>query len=142
MSSALDLAERALKAAKGDEAIVLVHSERSGMARFAGSEVHQPTLIENDVVELQIVRDGRVGVAVANRTDDEGLRALAARAAEAADSAPADPDFPGLAPKAEPPAVEGYDEETGRWGRRTRRASRRRRSRPPRSTSTASSRAG
>jgi PmbA protein len=112
LSEALDLAQRALRAAEGDQALALTNSERSGLARFAGSEVHQPTLIENDVVELQIVRDGRVGIAVANRTDDEGLRALAARAAEAADSAPADPDFPGLAPKAEPPAVEGYDEET------------------------------
>ncbi|HEY6149667.1 MAG TPA: metallopeptidase TldD-related protein, partial [Gaiellaceae bacterium] len=112
MSEALDLAERALRAAEGDEALALANRERSGLARFAGSEVHQPTLIENEVVELQIVRDGRVGVAVANRTDDEGLRALAARAAEAADSAPTDPDFPGLVPKADPPPVEGYDEET------------------------------
>ena len=110
--SGLELAERALRAAEGDEALALVHSERSGMARFAGSAVHQPTLIENDVVELQIVRDGRLGIASANRTDDEGLRVLAERAAEAADSAPADPDFPGLAPPAQPPPVEGYDEET------------------------------
>ena len=110
--SALELAERALRAADGDEALVVVHGERSGMARFAGSAVHQPTLIENDVVELQIVRDGRLGIASANRTDDEGLRALAARASEAADSAPADPDVPGLAPPSEPPAVAGYDEET------------------------------
>jgi PmbA protein len=82
------------------------------MARYAGSEVHQPTLIENEVVELQVVRDGRLGLASANRTDDEGLRALADRAAEAADNAPPDPDFPGLAPKSEPVAVEGYDEAT------------------------------
>ena len=61
--SALDLAERALGAAEGDEALALVQSERSGMARFARSEVHQPTLIENDVVELQVVRDGRLGIA-------------------------------------------------------------------------------
>src|ERR671930_1207875 len=116
LTHTLELAERALRAAEGDEALAFANSERSGLARFAGSEVHQPTLIENDVVELQIVRDGRVGVAVANRTDDEGLRALAARAAEAADSAPADPDFAGLAPKADPPAVEGYDEETASLG--------------------------
>src|SRR5436305_8173809 len=116
VTDARDLAGRARRAAAGDEALALANSERSGLARFAGSEVHQPTLIENDVVELQVVRDGRVGVAVANRTDDQGLRALAARAAEAADSAPADPDFPGLAPKAEPPAVEGYDEETAALG--------------------------
>jgi PmbA protein len=112
MSAALELAGRLLRAADGDEALALVHSERSGMARFARSEVHQPTLIENDVLELQVVRDGRFGVAASNRIDEEGVRALAARAAEAADSAPADPEFPGLAPPADPPEVEGYDEET------------------------------
>jgi predicted Zn-dependent protease len=112
VSEALELAGRLLRAADGDEAFALVHSERSGMARFARSEVHQPTLIENDVLELQVVRDGRLGVAASNRADDEGVRALAARAAEAADSAPADPDFPGLAPPADSPEVEGYDEET------------------------------
>jgi PmbA protein len=110
--SSLELAERALRAAEGDEALAFASSERSGLARFAGSEVHQPTLIENDVVELQVVRDGRLGLAVTNRADDEGLRELAARASEAADSAPQDPDFPGLAPKSEPAKVEGYDEET------------------------------
>jgi PmbA protein len=109
---ALDLAERALRAAEGDEAFALVQRERSGMARFAGSEVHQPTLIENEVVELQVVRDSRLGVARGNKTDDEGLRELAARAAEAAESTPADPDFPGLAAPSELPAVAAYDEET------------------------------
>jgi predicted Zn-dependent protease len=109
---ALELAGRALQAAEGDEALALVHKERSGMARFAGSAVHQPTLIENEVIELQVARDGRLGVASGNRTDEKGLRALAERAAEAAKSAPADPDFPGLAQPAELPGVEGYDEET------------------------------
>jgi len=114
--STLELAQRALRAAKGDEALALVQSERSGMARFARSEVHQPTLIENDVVELQVVRDGRLGIASGNSTDDEGMRTLAARAGEAADSAPADPDFPGLAAPADPAAVEGYDEEAASLG--------------------------
>jgi PmbA protein len=114
--SALDLAEQALRSADGDEALVVVQSERSGLARFAGSEVHQPTLVENDVVELQIVRNGRLGIASANRTDEEGLGVLAARASEAADAAPENPDFPGLAPAAEPPAVEGYDEEAAALG--------------------------
>src|SRR5205085_12612169 len=90
--------------------------ERSGMARFAGSEVHQPTLIENEVVELQVARDGRIGIASGNRTDEEGLRELAARAREAADSAPAGDDFPGLTPPSTPPAVEGFDEEAAALG--------------------------
>jgi PmbA protein len=112
VSEGLELAQRALAAVDGDEADVLVEAERSGLARFASSRVHQPTLIENAVVTLRVVRDGRVGVASGNDTADEALRALARRAAEIADNSPPDPDFPGLAPPADPPAVEGLDEET------------------------------
>jgi PmbA protein len=89
-----------------------VHAERSGYARFAASEVHQPTLIADESVTIRVVRDGRVGCAATNRTDDEGLREAARRAAEAADSAPPDKGFAGLPPPAEAPEVEGYDEET------------------------------
>ena len=93
-----------------------VHSERSGLARFAASEQHQPTLIEDTVVTVRAVRDGRVGVAVTNRTSDEGLRELSERAVDAADRMRVDPDFPGLPPRAEAPQVAGYDEETAELG--------------------------
>ncbi len=106
------LAERAQRAAQGDESDALVHVEESGFARFAGSEVHQPTLIRDESVTLRVVRDGKVGVAVTNRTDDDGLRAAATRAAEAADSSPPDPDFPGLPRPSDVPDVEGFDEAT------------------------------
>jgi PmbA protein len=58
------------------------------------------------------VRDGRVGCAVTNRTDDEGLREAARRAAEAADSAKPDPDYAGLQPPVAVPEVEGFDAAT------------------------------
>ena len=112
MSEWLDAAERALAAAEADEAEAVVHAERSGLARFAASEIHQPTLVDNAIVRLRIVRDGRVGTVATNRLSAEGLAELAGRAAEVADSARPDEDFPGLAPSAEPPEVEGYDEET------------------------------
>ena len=116
--SALDVAGRALEhaAAAADEAEVSVHSERSGLARFATSTQHQPTLVEDTVVTLRAVRDGRVGVAVTNRTSDDGLRELAARAADAAGRVRADPDFPGLTPPAELPSVDGYDDATAALG--------------------------
>jgi PmbA protein len=109
---ALDLADRAVRAAEADEADAVAHVEQSGFARFAGSEVHQPTLIRDETLTLRVVRDGKVGCAVTNRTDEEGLREAARRAAEAADSAKADPDFAGLQSPAEVPQVEGFDEET------------------------------
>jgi PmbA protein len=112
LSRALELAERAVRAAEGDAIEAVVHAERSGFARFAGSEVHQPTLIENENVFLRVARGQRVGTAAANRVDEDGLRELAARAGAAADVSPEDPDFPGFAGPAALPAVDGYDEET------------------------------
>jgi PmbA protein len=112
VSDSLGTAERALAAAEADEAEVVVHTERSGLARFAASEIHQPTLIDNAIVRLRVVRDGRVGSAATNRLGEDGLRELAHRAAEAAESAHPDESFAGLAPPADPPAVESFDEET------------------------------
>ena len=110
--SALELAERAVREAEADEADAVAHVEQSGFARFAASEVHQPTLIRDESVTLRVVRDGKVGCAVTNRTDEGGLRDAARRAAEAADSAKADPDFAGLQPPVDVPTVAGFDEET------------------------------
>jgi PmbA protein len=109
---ALELADRACRGAEGDEADAVAHVEQSGFARFAASEVHQPTLIRDETLTLRVVRDGKVGCAVTNRTDEEGLRETARRAGEAADSARPDPDYGGLQPPVEVPKVEGFDEAT------------------------------
>jgi predicted Zn-dependent protease len=113
---ALELAERAVAAAEGDGLEAVVQAERSGFARFAGSEVHQPTLIENVSVFLRVIRGNRVGAAAANRIDDEGLRELALRAGEAADASPEDPDLPELAGASQLPDVGANDEETAALG--------------------------
>jgi len=113
--TALDAARAALEAA-GGEAEAVAHSERSGLVRFASSEVHQPTLIENVVVTLRVVKGNRFGVATTNKVDADGLTELARRAEAAAASAPADESFPGLAPPSRPPPVDGYDEATAELG--------------------------
>ena len=113
--NALEIAEWALDHVS-EEGEVVVGTERSGFARYAGSEVHQPTLVENASVQLRLVRDGREAIATTNRTDDEGLAGLAARAAEVLASASEDPDLPPLAPPASFPEIEGYDEETAALG--------------------------
>jgi PmbA protein len=107
------VARAALAAADGDaEAVVL--AERSGLARFADSEVHQPTLIENLVVTLKAMRDGRAGSAVTNRVDGDGLAALAERAREAAESAETNGHLPAPAEPQPLPEVAGFDEATAR----------------------------
>jgi predicted Zn-dependent protease len=113
--SALEVARAALEAA-GGEAEAVAHSERSGLARFAGSEVHQPTLIENVVVTLRVVDGNRTGVATTNKVDAQGLADLVERATTASKSAPPDENFPGLAPAGEPTQVDGYDETTAALG--------------------------
>lgn len=113
--SALDLAHAALEAA-GGEAEAVAHSERSGLARFADSEVHQPTSIENTVVTLRVVRGNRTGIATTNKFDPDGLAKLAQRATDAAETGPEDDAFPGLAPPAESPDVDGYDDATAALG--------------------------
>jgi PmbA protein len=112
----IELAERAVAAAEGDGVEAVVQAERSGFARFAGSEVHQPTLIENVSLFLRVIRGNRVGAAAGNRVDEEGLRALAIRAGEAADAAPEDPDLAALAGASQLPEVEGNDDETAALG--------------------------
>src|SRR5207302_10128692 len=91
-------------------------AEGSGFARFAGSEVHQPTMIESVSVFLRVIRGNRVGTAAANKVDDEGLRELAVRAGEAAEASPEDPDLPALAGASQLPDVDGSDEETAALG--------------------------
>jgi predicted Zn-dependent protease len=113
--NALDVARAALDTA-GGEAEAVAHVEQSGLARFAGSEVHQPTLIENAMVTLRVVHGNRVGIATTNKIDPPGLAEVARRAADAAESSPPDESFPGLAQHVNPPAVEGYDEETAALG--------------------------
>ena len=113
--NALDVAKAALETA-GGEAEAVAHVEHSGLARFAGSEVHQPTLIENAMVTLRVVHGNRAGIATTNRIDAPGLAELARRAADAAESSPPDESFPGLAPPTDSADVEGYDEETAALG--------------------------
>ena len=112
MTRALELAEQAVVAADGDAVEAVVQAERSGFARFAGSEVHQPTLIEDESVFLRVIRGARAGTAAGNRVDADGLRELARRAEEAADASAEDPEQPTPAGAAAIPDAAGNDEET------------------------------
>jgi len=112
VTDALELAGEAVAGADGDAAEAVVQAEHSGFARFAGSEVHQPTLIENVTIFLRVIRGHRAGTAAGNRVDAEGLRDLARRAGEAADASAEDPDLVEPAGASVLPDVNGNDQET------------------------------
>lgn len=113
---ALGLAREVLAAAGEEQAEALVQIESSGLARFAASEIHQPTLVENATVQLRVLRGTpgalRTGTASTNRLDATGIAGLVARAREAAESASPDAELPPLAPPAEAPAIAGWDDAT------------------------------
>jgi predicted Zn-dependent protease len=83
------LAQRALDGVPpGNEALARVVHERSLMMRFARSRPTQATAVDDQTIEIAVVRDGHVGRADTNRTDDDSL-AVTARVAVAAAEASA-----------------------------------------------------
>jgi PmbA protein len=109
-SSSLDLAAHALTFLAGDGQATVTR-ERSLMLRYARSAPTQATEIDDTSIHLLSLRDGHVGGATTNRSDDAALRDAARRAvaaAEAAARAAGGPgDHPGL--PAPPDAYRGHD---------------------------------
>ena len=96
---ALDLAERALGHATREgatEAEALVLAEDAALTRFANSQIHQNVAETNVTVNLRFVIGKRVGVASSGRTDEEGLKRLAANAAAIAQVVEELDDWAGL----------------------------------------------
>jgi PmbA protein len=98
-ADALALAERALALATkagATEAEALVMAEDAQLTRFANSEIHQNVAETNVVLNLRFVIGRRVGVASTGRTDEDGLRQLAANAAAIAAVVEETEDWGGL----------------------------------------------
>jgi PmbA protein len=88
VTAALELAQRAVEAARGD-ALAYSVRERSLMLRFADGRPTQATSIDDVSVEVAVVRDGHVGRASTNASDAPALAACARRAEAAAEAAAA-----------------------------------------------------
>ncbi len=115
MSASGEMAERALEAAGGSQALATVTRERSMALRFARTRPTQATSVDDLTVEVAAVRDGHVGRAATNDVEPDALRrcadaaVLAAETAARAAGSGAYPGFP------EPGAVRphhGHDPET------------------------------
>ena len=112
----LELADRALGfalAAGASEAEAVVMREDGALTRFANSEIHQNVAQREVAVNLRVVIGKRVGVASSGRSDDEGLRTLAAKAVAIARVVEELPDWGGLAePRPLETAADGFDADT------------------------------
>ncbi|MFL5799519.1 MAG: TldD/PmbA family protein [Actinomycetota bacterium] len=103
--------EAALEAG-GDAVEVLLFHSWGGLTRFADSAIHQSTWREDTSLRIRVVDDRRVAVASTNELTPEGAARAAAGARELAEVSSPDPLFPGLAPRADVPAKDAYDEAT------------------------------
>ena len=106
------IAAPALELPGVDGVEVLFIHEWGGLTRFANSEIHQSTFREDTGLQVRVVSRGRTGVASSNDFSERGARAAAKSAKEMAEVAAPDPLFPGLAPKADVPAVDRFFEGT------------------------------
>ena len=106
------VAQAALDLPGADGVEVLFFHQWGGLTRFASSSIHQSTWSEDTGVRVRVVTEGRVGVAASNDFTKDGARKAAVSALEMARIAVPDPLFPGLAPPAPVPEVQGFDEAT------------------------------
>jgi predicted Zn-dependent protease len=109
----LDTCERVLAVVGTDaEAEVTVTAGTEALTRFATGFIHQNVADAVQQVHLRLALDGRVAEASANQTDDDALARLVRSTADAARLQPVDPGWPGLAPPADAPAVDHWDDAT------------------------------
>ena len=113
MSGPMDVAERVLERI-GDraEAEVTVTTGHEALTRFATSFIHQNVADAVRGIDLRLAVDGRVAEASGNQSDDASLDRLVQSTLDAAALQPVDPGWPGLAPPADAPDADHWDDET------------------------------
>jgi PmbA protein len=75
----------------------LITGSRTGLTRYARSEIIQNTVKEELRAYIRVVVGNRIASSATNRLDPDSLRSAAARALEAARASRPDEEFPGLA---------------------------------------------
>jgi predicted Zn-dependent protease len=113
MTAQMDVCERVLaRVDPGVEAEVTVATGTDALTRFATGFVHQNVADAVRRVHLRVAVDGRVAEADTTLVDDDALARLVRSALDAAALQPVDPGWPGLAPAADAPAVDHWDDAT------------------------------
>jgi predicted Zn-dependent protease len=104
--------ERALAAAKGDEAEALVLGRVEALTRFANNAIHQNMAVTAASLRVRVVAGRRVATVWTNRLDGEGVADAARRASELALVAPENPRWAGLPAAPRAPSLAAFAEAT------------------------------
>jgi predicted Zn-dependent protease len=117
LATADRIVELVRKRSRDAEAEVTVNGGTDALTRFANSFIHQNVAESASHVLLRVALDGRTAAtSLDGPTDDETLVRLIDGVLEAARVRPEDPDWPGLAPKADAPKVDHWDDPTAAAG--------------------------
>ena len=95
------LAARILERSRADATEAIVTSDHRALTRFTHEFIHQNVDIENVVIRVRAIVDGRTGVASTNACDDAAIDAVVQRAIEIAAFAPRSAEPPMLAGRAD-----------------------------------------
>jgi predicted Zn-dependent protease len=101
-----------LHRADNDPIEVLLMFEDQSLTRFANNAIHQNVAERNATLIVRLLKGKRIGLAVSNRWDGNGLDKLMSQARTNAQASPQDPDYPGLPGPAEYKQVEAFDPHT------------------------------
>ncbi len=111
----LEVIERVLRAAEGDEADAVFVATDRNVSRFANSGLHQNMSEISGDLTLRVIADGRMGVASSSSVDQEEIQAVARLALDTARRSEPVPGFRGLYRGAGPaPELPTWDEATAK----------------------------
>jgi len=109
---ALEILEKGLKYSDADQTELLLLEEDFYLTRFAENIVHQNMGRADHTVMARAVLGKKLGVAVTNKIDEDGIKKVIKDATEIAKNQKEDPDFVSLPKSGTAPEIKGFYNDT------------------------------
>lgn len=104
--------ERALASCRADAAEAVLVAGTSATTRYAGSAIHQNTVVEKATVSFRVALGNRIGTASCTSLGIAELKRTLRAATEIARRQKPNPDFDGFAPPSDCPGLETHEVRT------------------------------
>jgi len=109
---ALEILEKGLKYSDADQTELLLMEEDFYLTRFAENVIHQNMGREDHTVMARAVFGKKLGVAVTNKIEEDGIQKVIKDAIEIAKNQEEDPDFVSLPQSNPAPEIKGFYQST------------------------------